>query len=264
MNMKNRFLFLAVMMVLTGLIAGCGGEDFEDEEMEDDNPVSIADGSRSLYVFGDSWVDQMDDGQFQQELADRGYDDTVQLIPLGIGGTTMEGWASDDEGILSEMLEAISKDPNLDPIVFFTLAGNDILEGGSAENVPNNMRDLLSQLEDSRDDLQIIYAQYDIMNLELEGCTDFFDSVFGIIEPVALSSIWTDLYTEAEQVAAEFDRVTAVNTYGSLQGSAGNPDLTSWSPEEYFADCIHLNDDGYDIYLDTIFDEALTPLIEQN
>ncbi|MEM9775507.1 MAG: SGNH/GDSL hydrolase family protein [Chloroflexota bacterium] len=251
-------------MLCTGLVTSCGGGDFEDEEMEDENPVSMTDGSRSLYVFGDSWADQMDDGQFQQELADRGYGDTVQLVPFGIGGTTMEGWSNDDDGILSRMLEAISEDPSSHPIVFFTLAGNDILDNGSAENVPADMRELLTQLEDSREDLQIVYAQYDIMNLENEDCAGLFDSIFGITEPLALSNLWLDLFAGAEQVAAEFDRVTSVNTYGSLQGNPGNPDLGTWSPEEYFADCIHLNDDGYDIYLDTVFDQALTPLIEQN
>lgn len=252
--MKKTILILLV--IISGLMLSCSGEELEEEVIEE--------GKRSLYVFGDSWADQMDDGQFQQELVDRGYDDSVQLIPFGIGGTTMINWARDSDGMLSELIETIVEDPNPNPIVFFTLGGNDMLGGRPPELVQESMRTVLTELEASRDDLQIVYAQYDVMSPDIEPgeCIERFDEIFGATTPETINAIWLEFYAQAEQIAAEFDRTVAVNTYGSLQGNSGNPDFTSWSPVEYFADCIHLNDDGYDIYLDTVFDEALTPMIE--
>ena len=258
--MAHRRLFLIVLMILVGLLLGCSGETESDE----DETYIEEEGSRALYVFGDSWADAIDDGAMQAELVERDYDGSVEVIPFGIGGTTMAQWGNDEEGITSELIEAIIVDPNPDPIAFFTLGGNDLLDTGSADTIPDDLRRLLTMLEGSRDDLEIVFAQYDILNPSIEPrvCAGLFENAVGTSDATELNRLWIDLFAESAAVAAEFERVTAVNTYGTLQGQPGSPDPSSWSSADYLVDCIHLNDEGYGVYLDTVFDEGLTPLIE--
>ncbi|MEM7333065.1 MAG: SGNH/GDSL hydrolase family protein [Chloroflexota bacterium] len=251
--MSKKFI-IPLMLLFFPLLTACG---------EEANSSIESSQTRSLYVFGDSWADQMDDEVFQQELADRGFENLISIAPFAIGGTTMQQWADDEEGILSEVLEEIGNDPNPNPIVFFTLSGNDLLGGGTMDNVLLHLRSLLTDLEASREDLQIIYAGYDILNVEVdpEQCSRLLNNLFGTADPALTNPQWLFTYELIAEVVNEFERATAVNTYGSLQGQPGNPLLDQWSNVDYLSDCIHLNDTGYGIYLDTVFDAALTPLI---
>ncbi len=251
---KKTHLFILFFLPL--FVIACGQEADSAEEAT----------PQTLFVFGDSWADQMDDTVFPQELEERGFDEVVMVEPLGVGGTTMAQWANDADGLLTELLTAIEEDPFANPIVFFTLSGNDLLGGGTMDDVLANLRTLLTELEATRDDVQIVYAGYDILNPAIEEaqCNGLLNNLFGTSDPELTNTQWIFSYEMIEEVIAEFEKTTAVNTYGSLQGQPGSPALDEWSDVEYLNDCIHLNAEGYGVYLDTVFDEAITPLVCSN
>lgn len=253
--MSRKLITPCIWLLLLSLI-GCRNETVP-------LPVEPQTDTQSLYIFGDSWADQMDDGQLQRDVADRDFDTFVTVYPYGIGGTTMDDWANDARGMRGQLTAAIVNDPNPNPIVFFTLSGNDLLGGRSTDEILADLEQLLTELENIRDDLHIVFATYDILNPQIDArqCNGLINNLFGSLDPATVNANWVQLYDLTAAVVDQFDRTTTVNTFGSLQGRPGNPDLASWSPEDYLADCIHLNDDGYDLWLDTVFDEALTPLI---
>ena len=266
LQIRRAFIpFLIVGFCLIGLFSVL----FEtvSAEIPSDSTHIATTQTRSLYIFGDSWADQLDNSVIQAELVARNLDREVTVYPLGDSGTTMAQWANDADGRLTNLLNQIINDPNSNPIVFFTLGGNDILGGGlsAATSVNQNLSSLLAQLEASRSDLQIVYAQYDILNPNVQSiCSPTLNALFGSTQPAVVNNTWLGLYNQSEQVVANFSRTQIVNTYGALQGNPGNPDITSWSPVQYISDCIHLNASGYDLYLDPIFDDALTSLIQGN
>lgn len=252
--MKKSYLSFLSIFVLIGLMTG------HVSRLEGAPPTQL--GNRSLYIFGDSWGAGIDEGVMQAELITRGLQNEVTVVPFSVGGTTMEQWANDHDRLMTKLIDAIRNDPRPDPIVFFILGGNDLLDRGDVVGLPDNFRTILTMLEASRNDLQIVFAQYDILNptREPDMCAGIFE-VFGGTDPITINTAFITLYEQMRMVGDQFERVTTVNTYGSLQGRLRDPDLSSWSPVEYLGDCIHLTEEGYGIYLDTVFDHALTPLI---
>lgn len=239
------------------------------------NPAGGGEEPRTIYVFGDSWADQMTAsyGTFDQELVDRGYDSFVTLEMWAVSGSTMDGWANDDPcdtgcpGRFTDLLTAITNDPNPDPIIFFTLGGNDILGNGIGQEVydeiANDLRVVLDAINATRPDTHIIIGAYDISNPNISpvACNILLFAIFGSTDPAVVNPYIIQMYTNHESVAVDYENVAVVNTNGTLQGMPGNPDITQWSPVEYIADCIHLNGSGYDLYLDVIFDNALDDLL---
>ncbi len=228
--------------------------------------VSAASG-RTLYVFGDSWSAEMAEGQFQAELSERNLDGSVNIQSYAIGGTTLEQWAADENEMFTALLEAIEEDPHPAPIVFFTLGGNDILEEWATPvDLAEPFEDVLVELIETRSDVQVVVGNYDFVNpsIDSDECNSWFGERFDSTEPRDINPIWLDLNETYQAVANQFDRVQVVNTYGTLQGQPGNPDINTWSPQQYLADCIHLTDAGYARYLDTIFSEALSAVINSS
>ncbi len=239
-----------------------------------DQVIAQAAPPRSLYLFGDSWMAQMeeDHGLITLELAQRDLSELAQVISFAESGSTAEGWASDNPctpdciGEFSRLKSAIAADPVPNPVVFFTLGGNDLL--GKFVNGPtdtayteiaSDYRTILQELAQTRDDVDIVIGGYDLLNPEVDSirCNLVLNILFGSVEPADTNPYSIQLFETIEGVAAEFENATTINTYGSLQRSPGNPTISSWSPVEYIADCIHLNESGYKIYLDTIFDQGL-------
>ncbi|MEM7539052.1 MAG: SGNH/GDSL hydrolase family protein [Chloroflexota bacterium] len=224
---------------------------------------------RTIYVFGDSWAAQMSGrlGVFEQELQDRAYDSFITISPWAQGGSTAAGWA--EVGELEALKTAIANDPNPNPIVFFTLGGNDLLNAGATtptdeaySDIQQNINTIVSELLTAREDMQIVSGGYDSFNLASSAsCTAVFAEALGTTDPTVLNQAIHNVYTQHATIAANYTNYTAVNTSGSLQGNPGNPDFSQWSPAEYMNDCLHLNADGYSIYLDTVFDNALDQLI---
>lgn len=226
--------------------------------------------STTLYVFGDSWAQDIttDFGTMDDELDERGFT-SVSVTPFGENGTTMREWATDEEGRLTALTNALEADTSDEPVLFFTLGGNDVIERGQSSGaaaivaeIEADMRTLLDALNGVRDDLQIVVGSYDIVNPVVNGfCTTALQLAFGSTDPGQVNSLVDQVRLVQATVAADYANVTAVNAMGTLQGTPGMPDLDMWSPVQYVAsDCIHLNADGYDFYLDTIFDVALTGL----
>lgn len=238
------------------------------------SPAGKGETPRTLFVFGDSWADQMTVtyGTFGQELTDRGYDE-VTLETWAVSGSTMNGWANDNPcdagcpGRFTDLLTAITNDPNPDPIVFFTLGGNDVLDNGIAPStyvgIAADLRIVLDAVNGARPDAQIVIGAYDISNPAIIpiACDLLLAALFGSTDPAVVNPYIIQMYDNHATVADDYANVTVVNTNGTLQGTPGNPDVTQWSPIQYISDCIHLNGSGYDLYLDVIFDEALIDLL---
>ena len=219
---------------------------------------------RTLYIFGDSWSEQMSDGQLQQELVDRSFDSFVTINSHAIGGSTLDQWVFDEANVLTNLVNDIENDPNANPIVFFTLGGNDILiDWAEPADLAEPFEDVLFNLQETRPDVQIVVGNYDILNPAVDSaeCNALLLDRFDTTQPADINPYLLSIDSIYQTVAAQFNRAQVVNTYGSLQGQPGNPNLNQWSPVQYLSDCIHLTDGGYSIYLDTVFDEALTPLI---
>lgn len=220
---------------------------------------------RSIYIFGDSWAQQMSETgtpiPFDQTIIDNEFDDFVTLHKHAISGSTLDQWANDENGILTALADEISADSSQSPIVFFTLGGNDVFAGSSAEEMAADLTTILTTLSATRPDVEIVQGGYDILNPNISPavCFPAMLAIFGSTDPSAINPIILAAYQDSVDVTATFTSTVSVNTFGSLQGSPGEPVISEWSPVQYLADCIHLNSDGYNIYLDTLFQEQITP-----
>ncbi len=241
--------------------------------------VAQTDPTRSLYLIGDSWTAQMSDtyGSFEQALEDRNLTDSINLISYAESGSTAAGWATDDpctpscSGRFTTLKTAIANDPLPSPVLFFTLGGNDLLAGFAGgpntavyDQIKINLRTVISEVKAIRADVVIIIGGYDILNPAVDEirCPQLLTFVFGSTDPAVSNPYQILLQDAITELAGEFTAVEAINTYGSLQSTPGNPDITTWSDVQYVQDCIHLNGEGYAIYLNTVFstglEEALT------
>ena len=54
------------------------------------------------------------------ELFERGFEDKVRIASYAIGGSTAGEWLGDEDGRLSEFIDAVVNDEHANPIVFFT------------------------------------------------------------------------------------------------------------------------------------------------
>ncbi len=248
---RTIFLLSLILVVVVGIVSVQAEPDAPD--------------NRSIYIFGDSWAEQMSETgspiPFDQAIVDNEFDSFVTLHKHGISGSTLEQWATNENGILLALTTAIVNDSSSDPIVFFTLGGNDVFAGASAQEMATNLATILTALEATRPDLQIVQGGYDILNPNVNPaqCLAAMQFIFGSTDPAVVNTAVLTAYQDSATVVDAFDRATIVNTFGSLQGTPGNPTINEWSPVQYLSDCIHLNTDGYNIYLDTLFNEQLSP-----
>ncbi len=267
--MNNRHFFVVFWFLITLLLIGPA-----------EAPAAAATTTaRTIFIFGDSWVEDITTTSdtttsiFDQALIDRGYDSFVTTQVKAFSGSTMAGWAADNPcgdcpGELTTLAQAITSDPNPDPIVFFILGGNDVRDS-FANSGPNqtiydtlaqDLRTILDTLTATRSDVRIVVGAYDILNPAIDPfCSVALQLVFGSADPAIVNPYVNQIYTTYETIAAEYTNVVAVNTMGTLQGTPGDPDLSQWSAVQYVADCIHLTESGYKLYLAVIFDEVLIP-----
>lgn len=255
--MKKKYLVTLILTLL--LVATLYGS-----ALATDNVVPA---NRSIYIFGDSWAQQMSETgspiPFDDALVKHEFDSFITLHKHGISGSTLAQWANNEGGILTNLTTAIANDSDSNPIVFFTLGGNDFFAGSSAEEMATNQTTILTALEATRTDLTIVQGGYDLLNPDSGFfCSSAMQQTFGSTDPTTVNTILLDVYQNSVTIVNQFDRAVSVNTFGSLQGTPGNPTLSEWSPVEFVtSDCIHLTSAGYTIYLDTLFAAQLTPSI---
>ncbi|MEM7113463.1 MAG: G8 domain-containing protein [Chloroflexota bacterium] len=224
--------------------------------------------ARTLYVFGDSWAADMVDsyGTFGQALQEHNFDSFITVSNWAEGGSTAAEWA--ESATFANLLTAIENDPKANPLVFFTLGGNDVL-GAEPETlsevydeVESHLGTIVIDLLATRNDVEVVIGGYDLLNSAVAAnCSSIMNGVFGSDAPSVVNQGMHEIHLRQTAVANQYANVFAVNTSGSLQGNPGNPNFNQWSPAHYFADCIHLNDAGYNLYLDTVFDNVLTAKI---
>ena len=150
---------------------------------------------RTLYVFGDSWAEDMTTSLnlLNPALTSRGFGSFVTVNARAVRGSTMAKWAADNPcgdcpGAFTELQQAIMNDPREAPIVFFTLGGNDITENfiQSGPNqavfttIAQDLRTILNALKAARSDVQIIIGGYDILNPNINTflCVTALQTIF--------------------------------------------------------------------------------------
>ncbi len=201
--------------------------------------------------------------QVRVELDDRDFTE-VALRPFGVGGSTMRGWSDTDADPMRALLDTLVEDPAPEPVVLLTLGGNDLLDAAaSADRVRDDLRRVVSALADARDDVIVVLASYDVVNPAVAPaeCRGVFEETLGVTDIADITGAFRRQWAALEATAADLDPVVTVDAFGTLQGRPGDPDVTSPSSVEYLQDCLHLNDDGHDLYLDEVFDQALTPVL---
>jgi len=228
--------------------------------------------TQTLYLMGDSWTQQPadDHGTFTRALIDRGLSDSVDVQSFAISGSTADEWANNSGNRLTDLTNAITNDPLPNPVLFFTLGGNDLRDAfTSGPNtaaygaIEADIRTIVTTINASRTDIEIVMGGYDILNPDVNPfiCNFAADALFNSTDPAVINPYIIQLYDTVKIVADEFDNVTAVNTNGSLQGTPGNPTIDQWSPVELIEDCIHPKAAGYDLYFGTVFDQRLESLL---
>ncbi|MFK7804424.1 MAG: SGNH/GDSL hydrolase family protein [Anaerolineae bacterium] len=228
--------------------------------------------TQTLYLLGDSWTQQAadDHGTFEKALLERGLADSIDVQSFAISGSTADEWANDNGNRLSNLTNAIKNDPLPNPVVFFTLGGNDLRDAFIAgpnpaayDDIEADVRVVINALNASRSDIKIVMGGYDILNPDISPaiCNFAANALFGSTDPAVVNPYVIQLYDTIKIVADDFDHVDAINTNGSLQGTPGNPAIDQWSPVGLIADCIHPNSAGYDLYIGTVFDQRLETLL---
>lgn len=224
-------------------------------------------GLRRFTIMGDSWGYLMLD-PFKAEFAQRGLG-RIDVLQTSIPGSTADFWANNEGGVLDVIKELIRVDPAR-PTVYISLSGNDLLQRYPLEGeavfteVEADLRTIADELIATRADVRLILAGYDILNFgRSDFCQDAAQLIFGVTTPEQVNPIVLRLGTIQAEVADDYDQVTYVNLWGTLQGHPGEPDITQWSPEVWMADddndCIHLNQWGYRRFIDAMFDVLLGP-----
>ena len=84
----------------------------------------------------------------------------------------------------------------------------------------------------------------------------------GLLTP-DINLIFLELGEVQARVAANYTNVEYVPLWGTLQIADGmNPTHLRPSPAKYFSDCIHLNDDGWNIFMGELYDQYWAPQLD--
>lgn len=221
----------------------------------------------TLTFAGDSWG-FLYYVPFTGNLTDAGYQDNFDYRLASIPGTTARQWAS--EWYLRDLVKAIILIDLGTPTVVISLGGNDLINEyndlGDAvyDRVEDDLRFIISDFKSIRPDVRVIMSGYDIVNMDkTENCQTWALETFGTNEPAELNPMLVELGNVQARIAADTNNVYYANVIGALQGTPGNPDITQWSPLEYFVgyplwweDCIHMGFYGYDVYTQAIIDNV--------
>jgi hypothetical protein len=88
-------------------------------------------------------------------------------------------------------------------------------------------------------------------------------AVFHGLGTPEINLIFLQLGDVQARVAADYANVTYVPLWGSLQIADGmSPTHLRPSPAKYFSDCIHLNDDGWNIFMGNLYDAYWKPQLD--
>ncbi|MEW5989073.1 MAG: SGNH/GDSL hydrolase family protein [Chloroflexota bacterium] len=220
---------------------------------------------RTLTIMGDSWGTLLLDS-IKDELAERGLAGRVLVLQTSIPGSTADFWANNEWGSLDLVKQIVALDPN--PIVYISLGGNDLvgqyatLGDAVFTEIEADLRFIVDELVTTRPNVVIILAGYDVLNFDKSAfCLLFSDLVFGSTLPEVVNPLFLEIGDVQATLDADYSQVVYANAWGALQGTPGLPDTASWSPDRFFPDddldCLHLNDQGYSVYTNAVFDILL-------
>ena len=223
---------------------------------------------------GDSWG-TYGESSFYNTLIKKGSGITANDIC--VGGTTAEGW--DTELFKDTAKAALSEETE---VVWITLMGNDVqeklplcgFEGKSpdvcvaeliAALLPH-MQNIIEYTHEFAPNARIVGFGYDLMGFAGAECTEYplyllpgcnGDATCVNTHFLKVQGVWDDL-------AKSYAFVDSINLLGSLQAAAGSsvakvgsPDLAHYSPESFYGDCIHPNEDGFDVLFSNMYDMYL-------
>ena len=217
-----------------------------------------------VVVLGDSWGALAEDA-FRTLLVK----EQSELIEdnIAVQGTTTVDWVTTE--YINRMTEAVSR-PGV-RLVWVSLMGNDVIASFASCHAQNvtlgecilqtkelvipNMRLLFAKIRQTAPEVDIVGFGYDILSYG-EGCAQSIASVvpqcgsdvacFNQNTAILIQEIWDEL-------AGSYPYVRSVNLLGTLQHSGGipgaqrgQPNTTTFSPPEFFHDCLHPNQVGFD------------------
>jgi len=207
--------------------------------------------------FGDSWAV----GGFRnlERRIQRKYRN-VKVSNYAIGGTRAEQFAERPELLPNAVTLANAK------FVWLSIGGNDY-HLGKGRREPDDILlkkietwidKMLTELYKVHKDVKVSIFSYDILNLEEPGnCRDFANAIFGRITTLERNTLYHNFGKMIKRSVQKFPNTKFIDqVWGSLQkdGKIPNaPNLNFNSPKVYFADCIHINEMGWNVVNEVFF-----------
>lgn len=210
---------------------------------------------------------------FRQHLIDAGFDQNFNIVSRSVPGSHASQWA--DGMFLRSVLRVLAGSPG-DPIVIFSLGGNDFLygdirySGGGLDDpiydlIEQRLRSIVDQILAARGDTRILFVGYDVLNLDkTQECHAMAVELTGSGLPQDANPLLVELGEVQRRIANDYTNVYYADVTGALQGRPGNPDLTIWSPLKFFIgyigweqDCIHMGQEGYGVFTAAIMNRML-------
>jgi len=220
-----------------------------------------------VLAIGDSWGYALSD-PLNNQLSGHGHGD-YHVFNAALLGATADAYANNVGGALDITLGLLAVTPTIE-VVFISLGGNDLWSMypslgdevfGESEA---DLRYLVDRILQTRPDVQILFAGYDILKFDKSDfCLLFAYNCFGRIFPWEVSPLFIEIGNAQRRIADDYPSVTSLSLWGTGQGSPGSPDITKWSPSSYVAsgdeDCLHLSDSGYNQFALQIYCSYFAP-----
>lgn len=228
------------------MFAYCGVGVFAAEA--DDNK------KHKILFFGDSWT-ALAQGAALDTLCE--IDDASDLVIVneGVSGSIAANWSLAQAP--TDELETILKNNSDSSSVWINMGGNDILETGCQGDISSiintYVKDVVNRTTSAIPEAKILLTTYGRTPL----CPD--EGFGALLESEACrNQIYGEHPTLLQALADQFDQVSFVNILYKFDASASIDDPSS---SEFFADCIHLNDEGYNLFFaDPDVQDVLCPI----
>ncbi len=263
--MRQRWTFILLMVVCLLVLAAPSISRAQTRSAPDNVNSDLP----ALIYAGDSWG-FFAFPQMRQHLIDAGYADNYSIINRAVPGSHASQWASGY--FLRSVLRQLRPSPG-NPIVIFSLGGNDFLygdvrySGGGLDDpiyglIEQRLRSIVDQILAERGDTTILFVGYDILNMDkTPECHDMAVDLAGSGLPQDVNPLLVELGELQRRVADDYSQVYYADVIGALQGHPGAADMNAWSPLPYFIgyigwqqDCIHMGQEGYGVFTGSILD----------
>lgn len=230
-----------------------------------------------ILVTGDSWA-QFSGSRWSRQFRANGWGFKYSAVNTGIGGQTA-ALLNTPNFLATQIQLPLLKNPTID-MVHLTIGGNDFLGAWRSSSTPAqaqalyasvqaNVQGIISTILAVRPNIQVVVSSYDYLNF-----TDTLANPANLLLWQQLGSPTPGQLNRAlfgNQAAPDFggtlgledykaaaatgnSRVRYISSEGLIQRAAwGLSSLDLPTPSAYMGDAIHLNDRGWDLWIDNYF-----------